>query len=57
MRDFLRGVTDAINVKLVRVYDDNTTSLAWKLAGELERFLAVSFQFNMFADLPARLEL
>ena len=34
MKEFLKGVTDAINVKLVRVYDDNTTSLAWKLAGE-----------------------
>lgn len=34
MKEFIKGVTDAINVKLVRVYDDNTTNLAWKLAGE-----------------------
>jgi hypothetical protein len=33
LKQFLKGVTDAINVKLIRVFDDNTTGLAWKLAG------------------------
>jgi hypothetical protein len=37
MREFLIGISDAINVKLVRVYGENTTSLAWKLAGKCSR--------------------
>jgi hypothetical protein len=33
LKQFLKGATDAINVKLIRVFEDNTTGLAWKLAG------------------------
>jgi hypothetical protein len=33
LKDFLKGLSDGINVKLVRVFEDNTTGLAWKLAG------------------------
>jgi len=33
LKDFLKGMSDGINVKLIRVFEDNTTGLAWKLAG------------------------
>jgi len=35
LKDFLKGLSDGINVKLIRVFEDNTTGLAWKLAGSL----------------------